>query len=213
MALTAGRFVVLEGIDGAGTTTQRERLGDWLRSLGRRVHLTAEPSTGPVGKLIRSLLHPAAGAFDADAMALLFAADRRDHLAREIEPQLAAGAVVISDRYVLSSLAYQTAAGVGRDRVYAANFPSSEPSPALRKPDLTLLIEVPLVVAAARRAMRAGSVEIYDDSATQARVASAYRREAEALIASGGSCHIVDGSGPPEAVEASLRQLIEPLLG
>src|SRR5262249_6124956 len=116
-----GRFIVLEGIDGAGTTTQRERLAAWLRSLGRSVHPTAEPPSGPSRSLIRTVLNPASGPFDKHAMALLFAADRRDHLHREVEPQLAAGAIVLSDRYLLSSLAYQTAAGVPRELIYTAN--------------------------------------------------------------------------------------------
>jgi len=205
----AGRFIVLEGIDGAGTTTQRERLATWLRGLGRLVHPTAEPSTGPVGRLIRSLLNPASGPFNPQAMALLFAADRRDHIAREIEPQLQAGAIVLSDRYVLSSLAYQTAAGVPRELVHAANFGGA----GLLTPDLTLFVEVSIDVSAQRRAQRAGTVEIYDDRPMQERVASAYRRETEAWMAAGtGPCLIIDGSDTPDNVEAALRQAILPLL-
>ena len=207
-----GRFIVLEGIDGSGTTTQRERLSTWLRGLGYHVHPTAEPSGGPVGKLIRSLLSAAAGPFDADAMALLFAADRRDHLAREIDPQLAAGAIVLSDRYVLSSLAYQTSAGVPRELVYTANHHDRDGRSALRTPDLTLFVEVSGEVAARRRAQRAGTVEIYDDRATQERVAAAYRREADALIATGAHCAIIDGAGTPDEVEAALRAAITPIL-
>ncbi len=206
--MIAGRFIVLEGIDGAGTTTQRERLAAWLRGLSRVVHPTAEPSSGPLGKLLRSLLSPAAGAFDGDAMALLFAADRRDHLAREVLPQLQAGAIVLSDRYVLSSLAYQTAAGVSRELVYSANFGGK----GLYAPDLTLFVEVPVEVAAQRRAQRDAAVEIYDDRAMQERVAAAYRREAELLIAAGGRCEIIDGSGRPEEVEAVLRHSISRIL-
>ena len=84
-----GRFIVLEGIDGAGTTSQTERLLVWLASHGLRVHRTAEPSGGPIGRLIRSLLSASATPLEPRAMALLFAADRRDHLQREIEPLLA----------------------------------------------------------------------------------------------------------------------------
>jgi dTMP kinase len=202
--MLAGRFIVLEGIDGAGTTTQRERLATWLRGLGHTVRTTAEPSSGPLGKLIRGLLSPASGSCDADAMALLFAADRRDHLAREIEPQLQAGDVVLSDRYVLSSLAYQTAAGVSREFIYAANFGGR----GIREPDLTLFVEVPVDIAAERRARREGAVEIYDDRVIQERVAAAYRKEALALIATGRPCDIVDGQGTPEEVEAALRRSI-----
>jgi dTMP kinase len=211
--MKAGRFLVLEGIDGAGTTTQRERLAAWLRGRGQQVHTTAEPSKGPVGLLIRSLLAASAGPFDADAMALLFAADRRDHLAREVDPALAAGAIVLSDRYVLSSLAYQTAAGVPRTLVHTANFLSRGDAPAIRTPDLTLFVKVPVDIAAARRAQRAGTVEIYDDRPMQERVAAAYEREAQALFDSGAPCEVIDGSGSPDEVEALLRAAITRRLG
>ena len=210
--IATGRFIVLEGIDGSGTTTQRERLSVWLRALGHTVHPTAEPSRGPVGKLIRSLLDAQAGPFDPDAMALLFAADRRDHLAREVLPELAKGTIVLSDRFVLSSLAYQTSAGVPRELVHTANFFGRDGKGALRMPDLTLFVEVSGEVAAQRRAQRAGTVEIYDDRETQERVAAAYRREADALIASGARCEIIDGSGTPDEVEAQLRQAISAIL-
>lgn len=201
-----GIFVVLEGIDGSGTTSQKARLLEWFATLGRRAHGTAEPSHGPVGRLIRSILGATDEKFDPHAMALLFAADRRDHLAREVEPQLEAGAIVLSDRYVLSSLAYQTGAGVPREIVAQANH-------GVRRPELTLLLDVPTHIAAERRTKRASAVEIYDDTPMQERVAAAYRREAEALIAAGEPVQIVDGSGTVEQVEAALRQAITPLFG
>jgi dTMP kinase len=105
-----GRFLVLEGLDGAGTTTQARLLADRLRRGGRRAHLTAEPSGGPVGALLRQVLTRRIGGgegegFDAGALALLFAADRLDHWSAEIDPRLAGGEDVVSDRYALSSLA------------------------------------------------------------------------------------------------------------
>src|SRR3990172_733300 len=112
-----GRFLVLEGLDGAGTTTQAQRPPAGMREHGRKVHLTAEPSGGPVGVMVRQVLTrriagvPGArgtAEFDAAALALLFAADRLDHVAVEIAPRLAAGVDVVSDRFTLSSLAYQS---------------------------------------------------------------------------------------------------------
>ena len=79
----AGLLIAVEGADGAGTTTQCRRLESWLTAAGRVVHLTREPSTGPVGVVIRELLGGAHAPFDPSALALLFAADRLDHLARE----------------------------------------------------------------------------------------------------------------------------------
>ena len=92
-----GLFVVLEGLDGAGTTTQCEALGQALRAAGKRVATTREPSDGPVGMLIRQALTGRLGLgrgapLTPDAMALLFAADRVDHVASEIEPALKKGA-------------------------------------------------------------------------------------------------------------------------
>ncbi len=201
-----GRFLVLEGIDGAGTTSQRARLLDWLRGLGVPTHGTAEPSEGPIGRLIRSYLSAAAEPIEARAMALLFAADRRDHLQREIEPLLAAGTIVVCDRFVLSSLAYQTVAGVPREVVMQANAD-------LRRPDLTLFFGLPVQVAAQRRAARASTVEIYDADTVQARVAAAYQHEAEALQAAGEPIVFIDASRTMPEVEAELRAAITPLLG
>src|SRR5262249_58217852 len=92
-------LVVLEGLDGAGTTTQTSRLIEHLRARGRDAHATREPSDGPIGRLLRAFLAGAHGPVDATTMALLFAADRADHLAREVEPALARGAIVVSDRW------------------------------------------------------------------------------------------------------------------
>src|SRR4051794_5711725 len=103
--MTAGKLIVLEGIDGAGTTTQAQRLG---KHFGARVHVTREPSDGAAGILIRQILRGEYHPYDHTALALLFAADRLDHLKREIEPQLQKGVHVISDRYVISSLVYQS---------------------------------------------------------------------------------------------------------
>ncbi|HEX7623612.1 MAG TPA: dTMP kinase, partial [Anaeromyxobacteraceae bacterium] len=148
-----GRFLVLEGLDGAGTTTQAQRLAAWLREQGRRVHVTAEPSGGPVGALVRQVLtRRVAGApgaaggpagFDAQALALLFAADRLDHLAVEIAPRLAEGWDVVSDRFTLSSLAYQAIAC--GDAVWV-----EQVNARARAPDATLFLEVRPAVALRR---------------------------------------------------------------
>src|SRR5688572_3281376 len=103
----SGLFVVLEGIDGAGTTTQAERYAAHVRARGREALVTREPSTGPIGALIRGVLTHALEIPDArraETMALLFAADRLHHVEHEVVPALEAGMVVLSDRFDLSSL-------------------------------------------------------------------------------------------------------------
>jgi dTMP kinase len=199
-------FVVLEGIDGSGTTTQLSRLVARLTARGRRAVATREPSTGPVGQLLRQMLAgqhraPDGSAVDGRAMALLFAADRRDHLCREIEPALAAGSDVVSDRYLLSSLAYQAeeaerdwVAGLARD---------------VRRPDLTLLLDVPVPVAAARRRAAGRETERYDADAVQERVAGHYRRLA---AADPEGVRVVDGSGSIEQVAAAVAYAVDEAL-
>ncbi len=110
-----GRLLVLEGIDGAGTTTQAAKIQQWLQTRGVQAVVTREPSDGPVGVTIRHALRgrlrlpdvAGGGELPKETVALLFAADRLDHIEAEIKPALDRGIWVISDRYVQSSIAYQ----------------------------------------------------------------------------------------------------------
>jgi dTMP kinase len=197
--------VVLEGIDGSGTTTQLGRLEAHLRARGRRVHATREPSTGPVGRLLRELLlgqHRLPGGAPADgmAMALLFAADRRDHLKREIEPALADGQDVISDRYLMSSLAYQAEEA---DRAWVAALARD-----VRQPDLTLLLDLPVEVAAARRRAAGREVERYDDDGLLARVAETYRQ----LAAADPRAEVIDASQTVDDVADAIALSVDALI-
>jgi len=198
-------FIVLEGIDGSGTTTQLDRLAAHLTARGRRVHTTREPSQGPIGRLLREILlggHrlPDGTPLDGLAMALLFAADRRDHLTREIEPALAAGLDVISDRYLLSSLAYQAQEA---DRAWVTGLARD-----LRVPDMTVLLDVPVPVAAARRRAAGRPDERYDADEIQARVAARYRE----LAAQAPNTAVLDASGSIAEVTAALARAVDPLL-
>jgi dTMP kinase len=199
-------FVALEGIDGSGTTTQLPLLVAHLEARGRRAIATREPSTGPVGRLLRELLlgqHalPDGAPADGQAMALLFAADRRDHLRREIEPALAAGTDVVTDRYLMSSLAYQAEEA---DRDWVAGL-----ARAVRAADLTILLDVPVEVAAARRRAAGRAVERYDADATQTRVAAHYRR----LAASWPGAVVLDGSGSVASVASAIAAAVDSRLG
>lgn len=198
-------FLVLEGIDGSGTTTQLERVAERLRARGRRVLCTREPSPGPIGLLLREILrgdhaNPDGTGLDGRAMALLFAADRRDHLTREIEPALAAGCDVISDRYLLSSLAYQA---VEADRAWVERL-----AEGVRAPDLTVLLDVDIAVAARRRATAGRPVERYDADGTLARVAENYRR----LAAGRSDVACLDGGAPIDAVTDAILDRVQDAL-
>ncbi|MBA9005930.1 dTMP kinase [Thermomonospora cellulosilytica] len=134
-----GRFLVLEGPNGVGKTTTAAALADLLRSRGDRVHVTGEPSTAPLGRLIRA--HEAE--LTGRALALAVAADRSHHLDTEIVPALAASATVICDRFIPSSLVLQQLDGLDPREVWSYNA-------ALRPiPDITVyLITAPATIGA-----------------------------------------------------------------
>lgn len=206
-----GLFVVFEGIDGAGTTTQCERYAARLRARRRLVHVTREPSTGPIGSMIRlALTHrlPLPLTHQAQSMALLFAADRLDHVASEIDPHLRDGYVVLSDRYDLSSLAYQSTTATEGDSDRMLSW-IRELNRYARRPDVTLVLDVSPDVAAARRRVRGGAAELFDDAEVQARLAAAYRG-ADALVPGDRVIHI-DGDAAPDAVEAAIAAALDAL--
>ncbi|MBO8175400.1 MAG: dTMP kinase [Thermococcus sp.] len=139
-----GIFIVLEGIDGAGKSTQARLLAKWFEKRGYNVVLTKEPTDTAFGKLIRRLVLTGGreGIIDGakishEAEALLFAADRAEHVKKLIEPSLKAGKVVISDRYFYSSLAYQWARGLDLEWLINLN------KFAIR-PDLVILLDLPV---------------------------------------------------------------------
>lgn len=205
-----GRFVVLEGIDGSGSTTQLERLAVALRARGRIVHTTSEPTSGPIGALIRQILQKRIPLPDGtprpfawSTMALLFAADRVDHVDNEILPKLRAGVWVLSDRYDLSSLAYQSATSPEPERVVP--WIQSSNSHAIR-PDLTLVLDVPADVAAERRGLRGGAEELYEKHELQRRLADVYAH-AEALVPGDRLVHVL-GTGGVELVAARVLDAV-----
>jgi dTMP kinase len=197
-------LIVLEGLDGAGTTTQARRLVDELSARGRPAHLTREPSDGPIGRLIREML-VGRHAIDGQAIAqstfgLLFAADRLDHLQREVEPALAAGSVVVSDRWYHSSLAYQ---GTGADRAWIGVL-----NQRARRPDLTLLLRVAPDVAAARRVAAGRADELFEDLEMQRRVAAGYDAVVAELIAAGERIEVLDGEAGVDDVAAAIAAAV-----
>jgi len=193
-----GILIVLEGIDGAGTTTQARLLAAELEARGVSVHLTREPSDGPVGRLLREILAGRHAPTDATTLALLFAADRADHIQREVEPALAAGRTVISDRWYHSSLAYQ---GTSEDRAWIAELNRR----ALR-PDLTVFLRVAPEVAAARRAAARSADELFDAPAVQRQVALGYL-QVMVDLAPAERIEIVDGEEPVDRVAVACLRL------
>ena len=186
-----GFFVVFEGIDGSGKTLQTQRLAEALRVRGERVLLTREPTDGPFGRRYREW---ARGEREATPEQVLrfFLDDRREHVAGQIVPALAAGDVVVCDRYVASTCAYQAAAGIDREKLGALLAAERMP-----EPDLTLWLRLPVEQSLARldRAAR----ERFERAEFLERVDAEYARLALEQI---------DASRGVEEVQAQIRQRV-----
>lgn len=163
----SGIFITFEGGDGAGKTTQSDRLSAWLELAGREVVRTREPGGTALGaELRRLLLHggDAIGAVDPRAEALLYAADRAQHVSQVLRPALDRGAVIVQDRYIDSSLAYQ---GAGRVLDLAEVRGLSEWASGGLWPHLTVLLDVDTATAAARRERRGGGADRLEAEAVE----------------------------------------------
>ena len=199
MGGSRGRFVVLDGIDGCGKTTQALRLVDALAADSAREPLhVREPGSTRVGERIRAILLAAHGELELGAAAetLLFTAARRQLLDELVAPALAAGRDVVCERFHPSTFAYQAVAGaLDEDRVLAllATW-AGEPRPAV-----VIVLDVELETALARRGAASDRIEA-KDRAYQRRVAEGYRRYAERVP----GVALVDGSGAPDVVFAAV---------
>ena len=210
-----GLFLVLEGVDGAGTTTHTKLLADALRARGLPVRTTREPSDGPVGVQIRQVLtgrlvvpgmqggRPPSWS----TMALLFAAGRMDHIEATVVPNLLDGVTVISDRYYYSSVAYQSITGGGEPETIAW---VKEINRHARRPDLCIVLDIPEAVAAKRRASRGGR-EIFDDGELQAQLATFYTK-IDDHFASDKIVH-VDADRDVESVAADIMKHVRAARG
>jgi dTMP kinase len=197
-AASRGRFITLEGGEGAGKSTQSRRLAAWLAGQGLPVLRTREPGGSAGAEAIRTLLL-GQGPWDPVAEAMLMFAARREHLARSIRPALAAGIWVVSDRFVDSTLAYQ---GHGQGL----------PEPVWRQladlaleadwPDLTLVLDLPPGAGMARATAR-GALNRYEKlgAAFHARVHEGFRAIA---AADPRRCRLIDAGQGPEAVTAAI---------
>ncbi len=204
--MTRGKFVVFEGLDGAGTSTQIELLANSLRLKGIDVSVTREPTDGPVGRLIRQVLRREVE-LDAAALALLFASDRLDHLEGDdgVKAALDAGHWVLSDRYVLSSVAYQAADGLDPAWVVELNRRAIAP-------DLTIFIEATPEVCMERIHGRGARLERFETLERLRQVVAHFRAHLGEASLTGAVIH-VDGyssiEGVARAVEDAVTQWLE----
>lgn len=198
-------FIAFEGGDGAGKSTQVAALAEWLRARGREVVLTREPGGTELGARIRELvLH--GGDVAPRAEALLFAADRAHHVATHIRPALARGAVVLTDRYVDSSVAYQ---GAGRDLEAEEIARLSAWATDGLVPDLTVLLDVTPETGRARRSGRVEDRMETEAEAFHARVRAGFLALAKARP---DRYLVLDAGESPEAIARAVTERIQILL-
>ncbi|MFG2789917.1 dTMP kinase [Streptomyces sp. NPDC048419] len=203
---TNGFFIALEGGDGAGKSTQAEALAEWIRGKGHEVVLTREPGATPVGKRLRSILLDVSSAgLSHRAEALLYAADRAEHVDTVVRPALERGAVVITDRYVDSSVAYQ---GAGRDLSPTEIARINRWATNGLVPQLTVLLDVSPEIARERFTEAPDRLES-EPAEFHARVRSGFLTLA---AADPGRYLVVDAGQEPEAVTTVVRHRLDLML-
>ncbi len=202
-AVRGGYFVTLEGSDGGGKSTQLEPLAGALRREGHAVTVSREPGGTPLGERVRGLLLDGAeGAIAPWTEALLFTAARAELVARVIRPALASGGIVLCDRYLDSTLAYQ-GAGRGLDRQVLGLL--QEQATAGLRPDLTLWFDVPVETAIARRQQGRRDRLDRETAAFHARVREGYR---ELAAADPSRWVLIDASRDAESLQAEVVQIV-----
>ena len=197
--MTRGLFLSLDGLDGTGKSTQYRLLADWLRAREREVTLCADPGGTAVGDVIRTLLLEHRGEMAVACEAFLFMASRAQLTAEVIRPALDAGRVVVADRFLLANVVYQGhAGGLDPAQLHAI----ARWCTGGLEPDLTLVLDLPLEVARARRQGPADRLESrgpeYD-----ARVREGFRTEAQRRP---DRIRLIDAGRPVEVVHELIRQ-------
>lgn len=203
-----GKFIVLEGLDGSGQTTQANLLTKWIMEKTLRyAYYTKEPTDGPIGLMLRLFLskrlycapHNGNGVArrpDETTMALCFAADRADHLHNEIFPKLKDGVHVIADRYYHSSLAYQSV---------EAELPwIREINKNIIRPDLTLFLDVPPAICMKRMQAQRWHVELYEDQDNLEKVRQNFLLTLDKSKAEGERIEIINGLQTPKDVHKEI---------
>jgi dTMP kinase len=201
--LANGLFLSLDGLDGTGKSTQCQLLAEWLRQRGRQVTLCADPGGTRFGEQIRGLLLGRGQQMGTACEALLFMASRAQLTDEIIRPALAAGHVVVSDRYTLANIVYQGHAG-GLDPALLRE--AGRLATGNLVPDLTLVLDLPVAEAQARRGRPADRMEgRYDE----VQLREGFLREARSFP---NRIRVVNASGPVAFVQEQIIKEILPLL-
>ena len=201
---TRGRFIVFEGIDGAGKTTQIELLETYLRERGRKVFRTAEPTDSPIGRMLRDALSGTVSR-TACELAALFTLDRVSH---NVDPEngigqaLARGMDVICDRYYYSTLAYQ---GSETDAKWVRDMNLN--CPEIRRPDLCVFLDLSPEESMARISNRNASREIFETRERLERVRAQFYRVWNELPDE--NVHIADAARSIEEIQTDIRRMVD----
>ncbi len=191
-----GLFIVLEGIDGTGKSTQARRLGDWFVSRGRDVVLSYEPTDGPWGKKLRE--SAATGRLSPEDELQYFLNDRRQHVEQKIAPALADGKVVILDRYYFSTMAYQGARGFAPAEIRHMN-ESFAPVP-----DLLLILDLDVDAAHQRIGHRGDSTNEFEKRESLEKC-----REIFLSLKDEPFARVIDSNGTLDEVTAKIQRIVE----
>ena len=194
-------FIVLEGLDGAGTTTQLNNIDSALKKIGREVYRTFEPTDGPIGRLIRDVLQHKHD-LEPKSVSKLFVADRFEHIYGKhgIKENLKNDSIVLCDRYFFSSLAYQSIE-CGFDFVHNINsdFPL---------PEHLFFISVPVEICQERINKRGDAKELFDAKEFQILVEKNYNLALDKYRDSDMKIHIIDGTKSPENITNEIMDII-----
>jgi dTMP kinase len=204
--MTRAPFFSLDGLDGAGKSTQCRMLAEWLRGRGIGVTECSDPGGTEIGRLLRSFLLDHRREMTMTCEAFLFMASRAQLMAEVVRPALGAGRAVVCDRFLLANVVYQGhAGGLDVDQLWAMGRLSSDGL----EPDVTFVLDLSIEEALARRKGPADRVEIRDSS-YHMRVRDGFRKEAER---SAGRIVLIDASKTVEEVHAQIRTIAAKWLG
>lgn len=200
-----GLFITFEGGDSCGKSTQIELTHQWLSSLGIDPVVTREPGGTPLGNEIRQLILHGPDDIDARCEALLYAADRAYHIATKVRPALADGRIVVQDRYLDSSVAYQgTARALGADEIRDLSLWATNNL----LPDVTILLDIDPAVARARRTRELDRLE-REPLDFHTRIREQYLALADA---NSDRFHVLDASVTPDQIHTRVKTILDPLV-
>jgi dTMP kinase len=194
--MPAGLFIVIEGIDGTGKSTQSRRLGEWFSDQGREVLLSREPTDGPWGKKLRE--SASTGRLSPEDELEYFLKDRQQHVEELIKPALAAGKVVILDRYYFSTMAYQGARGFDPEEIRRRNETFAP------VPDLLLILDLGVDAALERIGVRGDTANEFEKRENLERC-----REIFLSLKDESFAHVISSKGTLDDVARRIREVLE----